>query len=135
VGDHAIRDDHANRRRHSVSKERARRRAEREAAAAALAARQARRARWRQLSGLDRLRHVVPARPGGAALSARRPASSALARQRARQNGLLLAILVPANAVYWLLQPSWAWRIGAVVASAIAWPLLVVLLFDRRSSR
>jgi hypothetical protein len=58
-----------------------------------------------------------------------------LGRQRARQNGLLLAILVPLNAVYWLLQPSWPWRIGGLLASAIAWPLLVVLLFDRRSSR
>jgi hypothetical protein len=44
-------------------------------------------------------------------------------------------VLVPVNAVYWLLQPSWPWRIGGVIASAIAWPLLVVLLFDRRSSR
>jgi hypothetical protein len=115
-----------------VSKERARRRAERQAAAALLAARQARRDRWRQLTGLERLRRP---RSRTQTRTARRPASSALGRQRARQNGLLLAVLVPANAVYWLLQPSWPWRIGAVVASAIAWPLLVVLLFDRRASR
>jgi Flp pilus assembly protein TadB len=118
-----------------VSRERARRRAEREAAAAALASRQARRDRWRQLSGLDRLRRLVRARSGRTPQPTRRPNSSALGRQRARQNGLLLAVLVPVNAVYWLLQPSWPWRIGGVVASAIAWPLLVVLLFDRRSSR
>jgi ferric-dicitrate binding protein FerR (iron transport regulator) len=115
-----------------VSKERARRRAEREAAAALRAARQARRDRWRQLSGLDRVRRL---RAGRTPASGRRPPSSALGRQRARQNGLLLAVLVPLNAVYWLLQPSWPWRIGALVASVLAWPLLVVVLFDRRASR
>jgi hypothetical protein len=123
-----------------VSKERARRRAEREAAEALLASRRARRDRWRTLLGLDRLRRVASgrsrrARRTATAPPARRPAESALGRQRARQNGLLLAVLVPLNAVYWLLQPSWPWRLGALLASAIAWPLLVVLLFDRRSSR
>jgi hypothetical protein len=117
----------------SVSKERARRRAEREAADALLAARRARRDRWRTLVGLDRLRRLASGR-ARRGRPAHRPASSALGRQRARQNGLLLAILVPVNAVYWLLQPSWPWRIGALLASVIAWPLLVVLLFDRRSS-
>jgi hypothetical protein len=117
-----------------VSRERARRRAEREAAAALLAARQARRDRWRQLTGLDRLRRPRSMNRNRNR-TGRRPASSALGRQRARQNALLLAVLVPANAVYWLLQPSWPWRIGALVATVIAWPLLVVLLFDRRPSR
>src|SRR5690349_17576605 len=109
-----------------MSKERARRRAEREAADALLAARRARRDRWRTLLGLDRLRRLTSGRPQRAR-PARRPASSALGRQRGRQNGLLLAILVPLNAVYWLLQPSWPWRFGALLASVIAWPLLVVL--------
>jgi Flp pilus assembly protein TadB len=117
-----------------VSKERARRRAERQAAAQLLAARRARWARWRALSGVDRVR-----RPGrGAARTparSRRTPSSALGRHRARQNGLLLAVLVPVHVVYWLLQPSWAWRLGALAATALAWPLLVVVLFDRRSSR
>jgi Flp pilus assembly protein TadB len=117
-----------------VSRERARRRAEREAAAALLAARQARRDRWRQLTGLERLRRPRPIHRNRNR-AGRRPVSSALGRQRARQNALLLAVLVPANAVYWLLQPSWPWRIGALVATVIAWPLLVVLLFDRRPSR
>jgi len=121
-----------------VSRERARRRAEREAAAALRAARQARRDRWRQLTGLERLRRPRSTnrnRNRNRNRAERRPASSALGRQRARQNALLLAVLVPANAVYWLLQPSWPWRIGALVATVIAWPLLVVLLFDRRPSR
>ena len=110
-----------------MSKERARRRAEREAAAQLEAARAARRARWNVLARLRRIRRSsVPARPARE--------STALGRHRARQNGVLLAALVAANAVYWLLQPSWPWRLGALAASALAWPLLVVVLFDRRSS-
>jgi Flp pilus assembly protein TadB len=113
-----------------VSKERARRRAEREAAERLTAARAARRARWNVLARVRRARQPAsprPARPG-------KP-SSALGRHRARQNGVLLAALVAVDAVYWLIQPAWAWRLGAVVATALAWPLLVVVLFDRRSSR
>jgi Flp pilus assembly protein TadB len=110
-----------------VSKERARRRAEREAAAQLEAARAARRARWNVLTRLGRIRRSsAPARPARA--------STALGRHRARQNAVLLAALVAGNAVYWLLQPAWSWRLGALVASALAWPLLVVVLFDRRSS-
>ena len=116
-----------------MSKERARRRAEREAVAALEADRAARRARWNVLA---RLRHPRPAlqsppqpRPRAAG------SSTALGRHRARQNGVLLAALVAVDAVYWLVQPSWPWRLGAVVATALAWPVLVVVLFDRRSSR
>jgi Flp pilus assembly protein TadB len=113
-----------------VSKERARRRAAREAAERLTAARAARRARWNVLARIRRARPPAPPRPA-------RPgkASSALGRHRARQNGILLAGLVAVNAVYWLIQPSWPWRLGAVAATALAWPLLVVVLFDRRSSR
>jgi hypothetical protein len=113
-----------------VSKERARRRAEREAAAELAAARAARRDRWNVLARLRRARPAPPPAPP------RRPqTSTALGRQRARQNGVLLAALVAGNAVYWLLQPSWPWRLGALAATALVWPLLVVVLFDRRPSR
>jgi hypothetical protein len=112
-----------------VSKERARRRAEREAAAALAADRAARRARWNVLARLRRARPALssPPRPraGGT--------STALGRRRARQNAVLLAVLVPLHGVYWLVQPSWSWRLGALAATALAWPLLVVVLFDRRS--
>jgi Flp pilus assembly protein TadB len=113
-----------------VSKERARRRAEREAAGRLTAARAARRARWNVLARLRRARPPASPRPA-------RPAkvASAIGRHRARQNGVLLAALVAVNAVYWLVQPSWSWRLGALVATALAWPMLVVVLFDRRSSR
>jgi hypothetical protein len=112
-----------------VSKERARRRAEREAAAQLAAQRAARRARWNVLAHLRRVRAATPTPRS----SERR--TSALGRLRARQNATLLAVLVPVHAVYWLLQPSWPWRLGALVATALAWPVLVVVLFDRRSSR
>jgi hypothetical protein len=117
-----------------VSKERARRRAEREAAAERARAREARRAgllRWVRLPRLGR-RPPPPAQPSPAG---RRPPSSALGRHRRKQNGLLLAVLLPLNAVYWLVQPAWPWRLGALAATVIAWPLLVVVLFDRRASR
>jgi hypothetical protein len=115
-----------------VSRERARRRAQREARAALLQTRAERRARWRALTGIDRLRRLR--RRPAALTRARTPTSTALGRRRARENALLLAVLVPMNAVYWLIEPSWPWRLGALVASVIAWPLLVVLVFDRRSS-
>jgi hypothetical protein len=110
-----------------VSKERARRRAEHESLAELTAARRARRARWNVPARLRRARPPASARPS-------RP-DSALDRHRARQNGVLLAALVPVNAVYWLLQPSWPWRLGALAATALVWPVLVVVLFDRRPSR
>ena len=116
-----------------MSKERARRRAEREATAEQARVREARRARLLRWVRLPRLGRRPP--PAAPAQAERRPPSSALGRQRRRQNGLLLAVLVPLNAVYWLVQPAWPWRLGALVASAIAWPLLVVVLFDRRASR
>jgi Flp pilus assembly protein TadB len=109
-----------------VSKERARRRAEREAAAAVERARRertaARRRRWTGLR--DRLR---PRRTPG-----RRPVASALARQRSRQNGVLAAALVGLHTVVWLLWPSWWVRGSALVLTVLVWPLLVVLLYDRR---
>jgi len=117
-----------------VSKERARRRAEREAAADLERTRAARRARLRSLTGLRRLRALRIA-PRSAAPAGRRAPSSALGRHRGRQNGLLLAILLPLNVVYWLVQPAWSWRAGALFATALAWPVLVVVLFDRRPSR
>jgi Flp pilus assembly protein TadB len=112
-----------------VSKERARRRAAREAAERLATARAARRTRWNVLARVRRARRTTAPGPS-------RPAKvpSAIGRHRARQNGILLAALVAVDAVYWLLQPSWPWRLGAVVATALAWPLLVVILFDRRSS-
>ncbi len=109
-----------------MSKERARRRAERETAAAAARAvrerSQRRRARWSALRA-----RLVPRRT-----TPRTGRDSALARHRARQNGLLAAVVVAVNAVLWLLSPSWLVRGGAAVLTLLVWPVLLVVLFDRR---
>ncbi len=47
---------------------------------------------------------------------------------------MLLAVLVALHALLWLVEPSWWWRGGALAATVLLWPLLVVLVFDRRSS-
>ncbi|WP_088288926.1 MULTISPECIES: hypothetical protein [unclassified Kineosporia] len=111
-----------------MSKERAKRRAERQAAAAVERERraraQARAARRRSLGALVT-----------APFSRRDEPKSALQRQRRRQNGVLAAALVALNAVLWLLEPSWVWRSATVVGSLLAWPVLAVLAFDRRASR
>ncbi len=111
-----------------MSKERARRRAEREAAAAAERERRARdQARAaRRKAVRDRL---------AAPFARRAEPASALTRQRRRQNGTLLAALVAVNAAVWLLSASWLWRGSALVLSLLAWPLLVVLAYDRRPTR
>jgi Flp pilus assembly protein TadB len=115
-----------------VSKERARRRAEREALAAVERERRQRsvqrRSRWRAI------RQTVAA-PFLVLRSGRRDVDSALGRRRRRENGLLAAGLLGAHAVLWLMQPSWAWRASALVLTVFVWPVLVVLAFDRRPTR
>jgi Flp pilus assembly protein TadB len=116
-----------------MSKERARRRAEREAVEAVERIRRVaagtRRARWR---GVVRA-FGAPGRALRAKLGRRD--SSALGRQRARQNGALLTGLLAVHLVLWIYQDSWWVRGGAVVLTLLAWPLLIVLIFDRRTTR
>jgi hypothetical protein len=116
-----------------VSKERARRRAERE-----VLLEQQRQARAREVARRARHRAVVAAarRPLTVlqARTARRRPDSALRRVRARQDGALAAALFAGNGVLWLFEPSWLVRGGAVAASVLAWPVLLVLVFDRGRS-
>jgi Flp pilus assembly protein TadB len=115
-----------------MSKERARRRAERETLAAVERERRQRsvrrRSRWRAVRQAMTA-PLLALRPG------RRDVDSALGRRRRRENGLLAAGLLSAHAILWLLQPSWGWRISAIVLTAFVWPVLVVLAFDRRPTR
>ena len=108
-----------------MSRERARRRAEREAIARAeqhrRARRLARRRRWAAVIDAVPFRHT-------------RNQQTALRRHRERQNGVLLAVLLSAHTVLWLLEPSWWLRGSAAVLTVLVWPVLVVLLFDRRPS-
>ncbi|WP_433215414.1 hypothetical protein [Microtetraspora malaysiensis] len=112
-----------------MSKERARRRAEREAErerrAAEHAAREARVARRRELRG--RVVAVLPrrvrvARQGGL-----------LARRRRDQNAVLAVLWFLTQVIAWLLLDGWAARIGVLVLSILLIPVLVTVLFDRRS--
>jgi len=105
--------------------QRARRRAEREVIAEA-----ERRRRARALARRRRWAAVSRAMPFRRAGSTHR---TALGTHRGRQNGILLAALLSAHTVLWLLEPSWWLRASAAVLTVLAWPVLVVLLFDRRS--
>lgn len=105
-----------------MSRDRARRRAQRQAAAAAQRERRERARRRR--AALNRLVPRLRPRP-------RRRASGALAARRRRQDGALLGVLVAAHAALWLLTDRWAWRLGALVVTVLAWPVLVTVLFDR----
>jgi len=112
----------------AVSRERAQRRAAREEAARQerlrRERRQARRRRWQWLTAPFRLRRRTRRRVG----------DSALRRQRRRQDGALAAVLVGCHGALWLMQPSWTWRGSAAVLTLFAWPVLTVVLFDRRPS-
>ena len=108
-----------------MSKERARRRAEREREAAIVAAARAaeaerkerRDARFRALTGwVPRRRR----RPGGI-----------IAERRRRQTGVLLAMLVFVNVVVWLASPDWALRVGVLLLSVLTAPVLYTMLFRR----
>jgi len=105
--------------------QRARRRAERKVIAEA-----ERRHRARALARRRRWGAVRRALPFRRTRSTHR---TALGTHRGRQNGILLAALLSAHTVLWLLEPSWLLRASAAVLTVLAWPVLVVLLFDRRS--
>jgi hypothetical protein len=107
-----------------MSKERARRRAEREAAAAS--ARERRGGARPGPAGRAR-----PNRPAAARTPRRRPASRLTARRR-RQDGVLLGALLAGHVALWLLTDRWAWRLGALVLTVLAWPVLVTVFYDRR---
>ena len=115
-----------------MSKERARRRAEREREAAIRAAaraaqherreRRAARARVARRVTLDRMPRLAPAgRPSGT-----------LAHRRRLQTWAVIALLVLANVVVWVVRPDWPSRFAALVVSVLAAPVLVTLLVPRR---
>ncbi|GAA0391985.1 hypothetical protein GCM10009530_49090 [Microbispora corallina] len=112
-----------------MSRERARRRAEREAErareAAVRAEREARAARRRELRG--RVTAVLPrpvrvARQGGYR-----------ARRRRTQNGVLAVLWFLVQVLAWILLDSWMARLGVLLVSLLLVPVLVTIVFDRRS--
>ncbi|WP_062432141.1 hypothetical protein [Herbidospora daliensis] len=111
-----------------MSKERARRRAEREAEKARLAEERARReaktARRRELRG--RITAVLPkpvrvARQGGV-----------LARRRRAQNAAMLVLFLLVQVMAWFTLDMMA-RLAVLGLSILIVPVLVTVLFDRRS--
>jgi Flp pilus assembly protein TadB len=118
-----------------MSKERARRRAEREAAAEAERQRRARAVQRRA----GRRRLVAPLarilERWGRRLRRFGGADSVLTRRRRTQDAALLAVLIVANAVLWYVEPRWSLRWTAIAVCVLAWPLLTVMLFNRRPSR
>ena len=113
-----------------MSKERARRRAAREHEAAlrtaARAAEQERRerqaARRRALKAVttDRVRLTPVGQQTGV-----------LARRRRTQDVMLAVVLLCLNVLVWVVWPDWAARLGALVVSVLAFPVLRLLLFSR----
>ena len=113
-----------------MSKERAHRRAEREreaairraARAAQVERRERREARRRTLRGatVARFRSSPSGRPTGP-----------LARRRRQQTTGLVAVLVLLNLVVWVVRGDWPAVLGALVVSALVYPVLRLLLFAR----
>ncbi len=107
-----------------MSKERARRRAEREHEAALRAAarqrvteRQARsRARRRAMNGWVPRLHLQP---------------GVLAARRRAELMATFGVLFLVNLLVWLVRPDWAARLGALVVSAVVFPV-VRLMMQRR---
>jgi Flp pilus assembly protein TadB len=106
-----------------VSKERARRREqrEREAAlrAAARAEEQARRARREARKRV--LTSRLPSKAG-------RP-TGILADRRRKQTGVTIALLIAVNVLVWIFFGDWAARAGALVVSLLVAPVLHLMLF------
>jgi hypothetical protein len=110
-----------------MSKERRRRRAEREAArerAMAISARRdARAARRRaRVARVSRLMPHRSGRPGGL-----------LARRRREQNAIVVLAFLLVQVAAWMYFVSWTGRLSTLVLSVLLVPVFVTLAFDRRS--
>jgi Flp pilus assembly protein TadB len=111
-----------------MSKERARRRAEREAETALLAAARAEREAGaaRRRERRRRLKALLP-RPVRHARQ-----SGIRARRRRTQNAGVLVLFLAVQAAAWLFFPSWTARFAVLALSVLFLPVFVTLAFDRR---
>lgn len=111
-----------------MSKERARRRAVRQAEAARRAAvasrrsarqvaRRRRRQRWRVAT-----RSALPWRPG-----------QRWSRRTRAQRAVVLALLLGVFVVTWMITPSWSIRLAVLLVALLATPALVTMVLDRSS--
>jgi hypothetical protein len=111
-----------------LSKERARRRADREREAAIKAAARAAEAerRERRAARAKTIRRMTAGFGGGGRQT------GVLARRRQIRTSLLLAFLVAVNLLVWLARPDWEARLAALVLSILVAPVLAGLLLRRR---
>ena len=58
--------------------------------------------------------------------------SGILARRRRVRTSLLVAALVCAVVLVWVVRPDWPARLGVLVVAALAFPALRILLVSRR---
>jgi len=54
-----------------------------------------------------------------------------LARRRRSQRAFLISLLVVLNVLLWFVRDEWSIRLGAVVLSILAAPVLYTLMFRR----
>ena len=119
-----------------MSKERARRRAEREALAAE--ERRIREAKAKRAAARAAVAGMVAAPVTRTRASASRwyrrtyPAGDPFARRRRRQTIVIVALLVAMQVLTWWLTPSWGLRLGVLGISLLIAPVVRLLLFDRR---
>ncbi len=112
-----------------MSRERAMRRAERERARAETTARQERRSARirRRRARVEAVRDRVPRRTRW------RRQTGLLARRRRLQNSAVAGLFLLAMVLLFSFTDSWQARAFGVVVALLALPVLVTLVFDRRS--
>ena len=113
-----------------MSKERAQRRVEREREAAirrAARAAQAERRERRQ----SRRRTLQAATVGRVRMPSSGGQTGVLARKHRQQTTALVTVLVLVNLVVWVVRGDWPAVLGALVVSALVYPVLKLLLFAR----
>ena len=108
-----------------MSKERARRREEREREAAIVRAARAREAerRERRAARTRAVTGLVPKRHSRQ--------TGVLAERRRRQAGVTIALVIALNVLVWVFFPGWPARAMALIVSLLAAPVLHTMLFRR----
>ncbi len=107
-----------------MSKERARRRAEREREAALRAA-----ARQREAERKSRTRARKKAVTGLVPRPRLQP--GVLAARRRKELTATFGLLLLLNILVWLVRPDWAARLGALLVSAIVFPVVRLMMHRR----
>lgn len=112
-----------------MSRERARRRADREHVASVAQSNRQRRAvrdaRWRATT--SSLRARLPRRTRW------RGQQGILARRRRAQNAIIFGLYLTVQAIVWLLTPDPWVRVASALLGVLALPVLVTLTLDRRT--